>query len=117
MSDPVNNPDHYNSGDIECIDAIRASMSPEEFQGYLKGNTLKYLWRYRYKGSPQEDLAKAQWYLGRLQDRLWDQEEGTSRPVDVPTPECEHESTMYRFTLHNGIVGNCADCGEKIPEI
>lgn len=70
MSDPVNSPAHYNNGGIECIDAIRASMSQEEFEGYLKGNTLKYLWRYRYKGKPAEDLAKAGWYLAKLRQEV-----------------------------------------------
>ena len=64
--DNVNKPPHYNSGDIEAIDAIKASMSPVEFKGYLKGNALKYIWRYRYKGKPVEDLKKCQWYLKKL---------------------------------------------------
>ena len=64
--DPVNNPQHYNTGNIECIEAIQESMSPEAFKGYLKGNTMKYLWRYDYKGKPSEDLEKAGWYLNRL---------------------------------------------------
>ena len=68
MTDPVNKPAHYNSGKIECIDAIFESMSNEEFCGYLKGNVLKYVWRYRYKGKPVEDLKKARWYLDRLID-------------------------------------------------
>ena len=66
MSDAVEQPPHYNTGSIECITAIEASMSQEEFYGYLKGNCLKYLWRYRYKGKPLEDLEKAQWYLNKL---------------------------------------------------
>ena len=64
--DPVESPVHYNTGSVECIDAIKASMSDTEFKGYLKGNTMKYLWRYDYKGKPVEDLKKAQWYLARL---------------------------------------------------
>ena len=64
--DEVNHPDHYNTGKVECIEAIKASMSAEEFKGYLKGNTLKYLWRYNYKGKPKQDLEKAQWYLNKL---------------------------------------------------
>ena len=63
--DNVNSPSHYNTGDIECIDGIRASMSPEAFKGYLKGNTEKYLWRYSYKNG-LEDLKKARWYLNYL---------------------------------------------------
>lgn len=65
-NDEVNHPEHYNTGKVECIEAIRASMSAEEFKGYLKGNTLKYLWRYSYKGKPKQDLEKAQWYLSKL---------------------------------------------------
>lgn len=64
--DVVNNPSHYNTGSVECIDAIEESMSAEAFQGYLKGNTLKYLWRYSYKSKPLQDLQKAEWYLNRL---------------------------------------------------
>ena len=64
--DPVENPQHYNTGSVECIEAIKASMSDTEFKGYLKGNAMKYLWRYDYKGKPVEDLKKAQWYLARL---------------------------------------------------
>ena len=64
--DVVNKPDHYNTGNIECIDAIEESMSSIAFQGYLKGNCMKYLWRYDYKDKPVEDLQKAQWYLAKL---------------------------------------------------
>ena len=65
MSDVVNRPEHYRQGGLECIEAIEASMSREEFQGYLKGNIEKYVWRYRYKNGVQ-DLHKAKWYLDRL---------------------------------------------------
>ena len=64
--DAVNFPQHYNEGGIEAIDAIKASMSLTEFKGYLKGNVLKYTWRYTYKEKPLEDLNKAKWYLEKL---------------------------------------------------
>jgi len=64
--DPVDQPDHYNKGSIEAIEAIKASMPDQEFKGYLKGNALKYLWRYDYKGKPVEDLRKCRWYIDRL---------------------------------------------------
>ena len=66
MSDAVNHPSHYTGGNIECIDAIKASMTNEAFLGYLKGNIQKYLWRYEKKVAPIEDLKKAKWYLERL---------------------------------------------------
>ena len=64
----VNSPPHYTKGGIECIEAIRASMSDEQFKGYLKGNVMKYLWRFEHKGKAVEDLLKSQWYLNRLMD-------------------------------------------------
>lgn len=64
--DPVNHPSHYTQGGIECIEAIKASMSTEEFLGYLKGNVEKYLWRYQHKDDPVKDLRKASWYLDML---------------------------------------------------
>lgn len=64
--DPVNQPQHYASGEIECIDAIRASMTKEAFCGYLKGNVQKYMWRYEKKINPVEDIKKARWYSERL---------------------------------------------------
>jgi len=63
--DQVNHPSHYADGGIECIEAIEAQLTAEEYQGYLRGNCVKYLWRWRHKGG-KTDLAKAQWYLDRL---------------------------------------------------
>lgn len=60
--DAVNHPSHYTLGEIECIDDIKASMTPDEFAGYCKGNCLKYIWRYREKNGI-EDLEKANVYL------------------------------------------------------
>lgn len=69
MFDTVQRPAHYNQSGIECIDAIAASMTPAEFQAYLKGNVQKYLWRYQHKNGV-EDCRKAQWYLDRLVKEL-----------------------------------------------
>jgi hypothetical protein len=66
MNDPVNHPDHYTNGVIECIDAIQSALTPEEFRGYCKGNAIKYIWRELMKGG-NESIAKAQWYLNRME--------------------------------------------------
>ena len=63
--DLVNHPPHYTDGSIECIDAIEAQLTPEEWRGYLKGNIAKYAWRERHKGGT-ESLRKARFYLNRL---------------------------------------------------
>lgn len=62
----VNHPTHYNKAGIEAIEGIKGSMDINEYRGFLKGNVLKYLWRYEYKLKPLEDLKKAKWYLDKL---------------------------------------------------
>jgi hypothetical protein len=63
--DSVNHPSHYTDGAIECIEAIEAQQTIEEFRGYMKGNIVKYIWRERFKGNT-ESLKKARWYLDHL---------------------------------------------------
>lgn len=65
----VHHPDHYNVGNIECIDAIESALSPDQFAGFCRGNAMKYIWRCDSKGG-NEDLKKALWYLERLIAKL-----------------------------------------------
>jgi hypothetical protein len=69
MHDPVQSPSHYTSGGIETIDFMKAKLSAEGFEGYLAGNVLKYITRYRHKNGI-EDLKKAKRYLEWLIEHL-----------------------------------------------
>ena len=57
MTDNVDHPAHYTDRGIgyECIELT-------QFQNFCVGNAMKYLWRFRDKGKPLEDLQKARWY-------------------------------------------------------
>lgn len=57
---------HYTQSTIDTWDLMSDWFSPEEYHAYLTGNVLKYLQRYRYKGTPVEDLGKAWDYLSEL---------------------------------------------------
>lgn len=74
MSDIINKPDHYNKTGKETIETIEDAMLGDEFEGYLKGNVLKYVTRYRFKHAedPLKDLLKARWYLNKLIDVVED---------------------------------------------
>lgn len=84
--DSVNQPTHYkkdassleiairaaltDNGDIdplnlECFEAMVSMLTVDEIRGYLRGNSFKYRWRYRYKNNI-EDLKKAEWYEKKL---------------------------------------------------
>ena len=45
MDDMVNSPSHYQLDGLEAIDIIKASLTADEYLGYLKGNALKYMLR------------------------------------------------------------------------
>lgn len=64
MKDMIN-PNHYKVGGIETIHYMEAKLTPEQFEGYLLGNIIKYTSRQHYKNGI-EDLKKAQWYLDKL---------------------------------------------------
>ena len=65
--DPVNNPKHYAiASGVEAIDIIKASLTPEQFKGYMLGNFLKYRLRAGDKGDLQQDIGKSNWYRERL---------------------------------------------------
>lgn len=78
MQDYVDSPAHYTGGAIECIDAIESMLSDcdDGYEGYLRGQILKYTWRFRQKktlhgmelAEGQQDLEKAQWYQHRLME-------------------------------------------------
>ena len=73
LEDLVNNPSHYQSegkGGIECIQAIQAALTEEEFQGFCKGNNIKYTWRANRKQDVRTNIEKARWYLNKLLDNL-----------------------------------------------
>jgi hypothetical protein len=85
MSDPVNHPSHYNShpakcacgAGIECIDIV-------EHMSFNVGSAMKYLFRAGLKSpDPDEDLAKAAWYIERERQRL----KGLEKQGDLMTAE------------------------------
>lgn len=61
-----NTPSHYVLSDgSDSMDTLEKILGPEEFKGFLRGNALKYLIRYKQKGGI-EDLKKAMDYINRL---------------------------------------------------
>ncbi len=67
--DVVNNPNHYKLfPDLEVIEAIEKLLTPEEFKGYKKGNSLKYRLRAGKKDSIEQDISKALKYEAWLYD-------------------------------------------------
>ena len=67
----LKNPDatHYELWkDTEAIDVIKKTLTPEEYNGYLKGNILKY--KLREKGQDESDKVKIKDYTAELNSIL-----------------------------------------------
>ena len=65
MKDKIN-PNHYKSGNVECIEALEsATVNKSGLEAVCVANIIKYLWRYENKNG-LEDIKKAQWYLEKL---------------------------------------------------
>jgi hypothetical protein len=65
-ADPVDAPDHYRQGEIECIDAVKAMLGAEGFAYWLRGNIVAYLWRLPHKGEAKKDAGKTRNLAERL---------------------------------------------------
>ena len=65
MQDPmVSHPAHYTLGScVECLDLIR-------YQHVDIAQAIKYVYRWRNKFNPQQDLAKAMFFLQDLKKEL-----------------------------------------------
>lgn len=57
--------DHYVKLSIQPWHAMEAWQSKEAFAGFLQGNVIKYIARYKSKNGV-EDLLKARHYLAKL---------------------------------------------------
>lgn len=58
LIDNVNHPQHYNTGNIECIDGIIASIGIDAAIDFCEVNVLKYAWRAKHNGKEMEDMKK-----------------------------------------------------------
>jgi len=53
---------YYDAGGIETLDIIRAKLTPEQYEGFLMGNAIKYLCRANFKENRDRDIEKAATY-------------------------------------------------------
>ena len=70
--DMVNHPSHYRikleeGQEIEALSVIKATLTVEEFKGYLVGNMIKYILRHKKKNK-DEDLKKLCFYSEELKE-------------------------------------------------
>lgn len=76
--DPVNRPAHYCQGKIECIDMMQILFGKPALMWFCRLNAFKYIVRAPFKGNPEQDQAKADWYLSKAGEL------SATRPYKVP---------------------------------
>lgn len=76
--DSVTEPPHYKNLAIDTLELMSVNFSDEAYMGFLEGNVLKYVMRYKMKNGMQ-DLRKAQYYLELLINRQEIREENQNK--------------------------------------
>ena len=61
---------HYTQGSVECLDATDSVLEESSRIDFHRTQIVKYMWRLRDKGDSLKDAKKAQFYLGRLIEKL-----------------------------------------------
>lgn len=89
-NDDATRPSHYLHGDKECIEVIK-DVTGDKYSGYLVGNIIKYLYRYKDKNGV-EDLRKARQYL----DWLIETEEKLKKEKQAQE-ELEYLEETYKY--------------------
>ena len=65
MDDNPMTPDYYKAEGVETIDYLHAFLTEDEFNGFCKGNIIKYVSRANRKNGV-EDIRKARDYIRYL---------------------------------------------------
>ena len=63
MKDLINEPPHYNVGDINCLQLIKQQLGKEGYLAYLTGSAYKYLYRHEHKEENIADLKKCKYFI------------------------------------------------------
>ena len=61
---------HYQVGSKQPIEIMQEVMTPEEFQGYLRGNIIKYALRLGHKDEVSKEAQKMQQYAQWLVEAI-----------------------------------------------
>lgn len=68
----VNHPSHYNSGNIECIDAMLSAKGIIKTLAFCELSVFKYNWRQGLKDNECQEIKKQIWYGDKQNDLLND---------------------------------------------
>lgn len=62
---------HYDAGGISVIDVIRAKLTPEQYEGFLLGQIIKYSLRLNFKNQQASDAEKLAEYAMWLNETYY----------------------------------------------
>lgn len=65
---------YYDAGGLSTLAIIKAKLTPEQYKGFLLGNTIKYSCRMNFKGQAESDASKSAVYAALLDQAERDDE-------------------------------------------
>ena len=66
--DLVNHPPHYTHGGMECIDEMILIFGRDTVMNFCLCNAWKYRKRAPFKGTPEQDMDKSDWYINKYKE-------------------------------------------------
>lgn len=128
---------YYDAGGIESIEIIKAKLTPDQYEGYLHGNILKYSTRANFKGTYRRDMEKVAVYTELLNDWVLlvgkaphdhqtarDVFQSETRAADEPIPGavemcynegCPNYNTKHRNNCNTVLDGLATSCLSYVP--
>ncbi len=70
QQDDVNSPQHYRRAKYETIQEMIIIFGPKVVHSYCICNAWKYRARAMYKGTPEKDMKKSDWYINMANEIL-----------------------------------------------
>ena len=120
MSENVNHPDHYKTGNYECIEVMKEIFGECAVKLFCQMNAFKYLWRSDRKNG-NEDIRKAKWYLETYLDETpkpCKESEGCRPDLEEDDEEIDTESFVDSITgAYKAVVKGIADALKNYAEI
>lgn len=61
---------YYDAGGIEVMSVQKAKLTPQQYEGFLLGNVIKYSLRCNHKGTKAKDIHKLHIYSKLLEEHI-----------------------------------------------